>query len=184
MRKLAKSETRLLLIFSAAVFLAVNLFAVRAWLSHRAGVLAAISETRSAISTSRSWMTAAEALEPAREWMQQHPSPVEKPDTANAGLLNTMRSMAEKSGLKIAEETLLPGEEADGARAAVLQTKITGPFSSVATFLFDVQNPTSWRSVEKMMIRSDNEPPNVVVEMEIRQYFRPADSNSAPTPTE
>ena len=184
MRKLAKSETRLLLIFGAAVFLAVNLFAVRAWLNHRAGVLAAISEARSAISTSRSWITAAEALEPAREWMQQHPSPVEKQDAANTGLLNTVRNMAEKSGLKIAEETLLPGEEADGARAAILQTKITGAFSGVATFLFDIQNPTSWRSVEKMMIRSDNEPPNVVVEMEIRQYFRPLDSNTSPTASE
>lgn len=184
MRKLAKSETRLLLIFGAAVFLAVNLFAVRAWLNHRAGLLASISETRATISTSHSWITAAEALEPARDWMQQHPSPVEKPDAANTGLLNKVRNMAEKSGLKIAEETLLPGEEADGARAAVLQTKITGPFSGVAGFLFDIQNPTSWRSVEKMMIRSDNEPPNVIVEMEIRQYFRPVEPNTSPTASE
>jgi hypothetical protein len=92
--------------------------------------------------------------------------------------------MAEKSGLKIAEETLLPGEEVDGARAAVLQTKITGPFSGVATLLFDIQNPTSWRSVEKMLIRSDNEPPNVIVEMEVRQYFRSSDSTPAPTSSE
>lgn len=184
MRKLAKSETRLLLIFGAAVFLAVNLFAVRAWLNHRSGVLAAISETRSELSSSRSWIIAAEALEPASEWMQRHPSPIEKPDAVNTGLLNTVRNMAEKSGLKIAEETLLPGEEADGARAAVLQTKITGPFSGVATFLFEIQNPTSWRSVEKMMIRSDNEPPNVVVEMEIRQFFRSTDSTPAPTTSE
>lgn len=184
MRKLAKSETRLLLIFGAAVFLAVNLFAIRAWLNNRTSVLAAISEAHSSLSTSRSWITAAEALEPAREWMQQHPSPVEKPDAANTGLLNSVRNIAEKSGLKIVEETLLPGQEADGSRTAVLQTKITGPFSGVATFLFDIQNPTSWRSVEKMMIRSDNEPPNVIVEMEIHQYFRPPGSNAAPTSTE
>lgn len=184
MRKLAKSETRLLLIFSSAVFLAVNLFAIRAWLNHRAGVLTALSETRSTLSTSHSWITAAEELEPARDWMQQHPSPIEKADAANTGLLNTVRSVAEKSGLKIAEETLLPGEDADGERAAVLQTKITGPFSGVATFLFEIQNPTSWRSVEKMMIRSDNEPPNVIVEMEIRQYFRSSDSNPAATASE
>jgi len=38
--------------------------------------------------------------------------------------------------------------------------------------------------VEKMMIRSDNEPPNVVVEMEIRQYFRSLDSNPSPTASE
>jgi hypothetical protein len=184
MRKLAKSETRLLLIFGSAVFLAVNLFAVRAWLNHRSSVLVAISDTRTALSTSRSWITAAEVLEPARDWMQQHPSPLEKPDAVNTGLLNTVRTIAEKSGLKIAEETLLPGEETDGVRAAVLQTKITGPFSGVATFLFDVQNPTSWRSVEKLMIRSDNEPPNVIVEMEVRQYFRSSDSNPVPTASE
>ena len=180
MRKLAKSETRLLLIFGAAVFLALNLFAIRAWLNHRADVVARIADARSAISTSRSWISAAEALEPARDWMQQHPSPVEKADAANTGILNIVRTLAEKSGLVIAEETLLPGEEADGARAAVLQTKITGPFPGVAAFLFELQNPTAWRAVEKMLIRSDNEPPNVVVEMEIRQYFRPMESTASP----
>jgi len=176
MRKLAKNETRLLVIFGSAVFLAMNLFGVRAWLDYRAHITNRLSNARLALSTSRSWITAAETLEPARDWMQQHPSPVEKADTANTDLLNTVRSITEKSGLKIAEETLLPDEEIDGARAAILQTKITGPFSGVASFLFELQNPTSWRAVEKMMIRSDNEPPNVVVEMEIRQYFRPLES--------
>jgi hypothetical protein len=108
--------------------------------------------------------------------MQEHPSPFKKTDAANTDLLNTVRTLAEKSGLKIAEETLLPGEEADGSRVALLQSKITGPFSGVATFLFELQNPTAWRSVEKMIIRSDNEPPNVIVEMEIRQYFRTSES--------
>jgi hypothetical protein len=139
--------------------------------------LAAIAGAQTSLSTAHSWITAAEALDSARDWMQQHPSPVEKPDAANTALLNTVRALAEKSGLKMAEETLLPGEEADGAQAAVLQIKITGPFSGVAAFLFELQNPTCWRSVEKLTIRSDSEPPNVVVDMEIHQYFRSPDTN-------
>ncbi|MEI8293236.1 MAG: GspMb/PilO family protein [bacterium] len=184
MRKLAKSETRLLLIFGSAVFLAVNLFAVRAWLSHRAGVFAAIAEARTSLSTTNSWITAAEALDSARDWMQQHPAPVEKHDSASTALLNTVRAICEKSGLKIAEETLLPSEEADGTQAAVLQIKITGPFSGVAAFLFELQNPTCWRSVEKLMIRSDSEPPNVVVDMDIHQYFRLPETNPTPATSE
>jgi len=184
MRKLAKNESQLLLIFGAAIFLAVNLFLIRAWLSHRSSVADKISAAASAISISSSWITAAEVLQPARDWMQEHPSPFKKTDAANTDLLNTVRTLAEKSGLKIAEETLLPGEEADGSRVALLQSKITGPFSGVATFLFELQNPTAWRSVEKMIIRSDNEPPNVIVEMEIRQYFRSSESVTNETVSE
>jgi len=178
MRKLAKSETRLLLIFAAALFVAVNLFAVRAWHTHRLAVVSAVSKARSELAASHSWMVAAESLEAAREWIKQHPSPVEKPDAANTELLKNVRAMAEKSGLKIVEETLLPGEEGGDIRAAVLQTKITGPFSGVAAFLFELQNPTSWRAVEKLMIRSDNEPPNVIVDLEIHQYFRTPESDT------
>lgn len=184
MRKLAKSETRLLLIFGAALFLAINLFAVKAWHTHRSSLVSAISKSKSELATAQSWMVAADSLEPAKDWMKQHPAPVEKPDSANTGLLNTVRAIAEKSGLKIAEETLLPGEESEHIRAAVLQTKITGPFSGVAGFLFELQNPTSWRSVEKLMIRSDNEPPNVIVDVEIHQYFQPPESETLQPPAE
>jgi len=75
MRKLAKSEQRLLIIFGAAVFLALNLFAIRFWMQNRNALLASISETRSAIATGESWINAAEALKPAREPAQASSTP-------------------------------------------------------------------------------------------------------------
>ena len=176
MRKLAKSEMRLLLVFSAAVFLALNLLAMRGWMNHRSGVMASISQTRSAIDTAQGWLLAAEALRPAREWVEKNPSPVTTEEAANTNLLNTVRALAEKSNLKMLEETLLPGE----GDAAILQAKINGPFSGVAAFLFELQNPTAWRAVDKMGIRSDSEPPNVVVDMEIRQHYRSQAPASSP----
>lgn len=168
MRKLAKSEGRLLVVFATAVFLALNLIAMRGWLNYRRGVMASISQTRSAIDSARGWSLAAEALQPAREWTEQNPAPVTTDEAANTNLLNTVRALAEKSNLKMVEETLLPGE----GNAALLQAKISGPFSGVAAFLFELQNPTAWRAVDKMGLRSDSEPPNVVVDMEIRQHYR------------
>jgi len=49
MRKLAKNETRLLILFGAAVFVALNLFAVRAWLSHRTALDTAIASGTTAM---------------------------------------------------------------------------------------------------------------------------------------
>jgi hypothetical protein len=181
MRNLAKNETRLLILFGAAVFIALNLFAVRAWMQHRTALVGKISQTRAAISEGRSWISASEALQPAREWMEQNPAPASSGERASTDLLNTVRALAEKSDLKLMEETLLPNESGADSNAAILQTKLSGPFSGVAKFLFELQTPTSWRAVDKMMIRSDNEPPNVIVDMVVRQYYR-APSPAVPAP--
>ncbi len=181
MRRLAKNETRLLILFGAAVFLALNLFAVRAWTQHRAALVAKISQTRAAISTGQSWISAAGALESANSWMQQNPPPSHSGEQASTELLNTVRALAEQSDLKLVEETLLPNESSPSADSAILQTKLSGPFSGFAKFLFGLQSPTAWRAVDKMAIRSDAEPPNVIVDMVVRQYYR-APSPAAPAP--
>ena len=172
MRRLAKSEQRLLIIFGAAVFLALNLFAIRLWLQNRSALIANIAQTRSAITTGESWMSAAEALQSAREWIEQNPAPTATGDQASTNLLNSIRNLAEKSNLKLVEETLLPSEATAAGESAILQVKLTGPFSGVASLLFELQSPKSWLAVDKMMIRSDNEPPNVIVDLVVRQYYR------------
>jgi hypothetical protein len=172
MRSLAKNEQRLLILFGAAVFLALNLLAIRLWIQNRGNLMSQITKTQSSISTGESWINAAEALHPAREWIEKNPTPTGSGDQASTNLLNTLRSLAEKSNLKLPEETLLPPETSPAGESAVLQVKLTGPFSGVASLLFELQNPSAWRSVDKMMIRSDSEPPNVIVDLVVRQYYR------------
>jgi hypothetical protein len=183
MRRLARNEQRLLIVFGSAVFIALNLFAVRAWTQHRAALVAKISQTRTAIETGQSWISAAGALEQADQWMEQNPPPSSSGEKASTDLLNTVRALAEKSNLKLVEETLLPNEEGPSGESAILQAKLNGPFSGVASFLFELQTPTAWRAVDKMAIRSDNEPPNVIVDLVVRQYYRapsPAPPASGP----
>ena len=195
MRKLQKNELNLLVLFASAVFLALNLMALRAWLQHRGTLAAEISQAKTALAPAqswitgflakktifaKSWITAAEDLQSAKDWMQSHPAPGTTSQGASTELLNTVRNLAEKNNLKVVEETLLPAE-AGQSDFVVLQTKIGGPFAGVAAFLFDLQSPTAWRSVSKMTIRSDSEPPNVVVDMEIHQYYHSPQSSDAGT---
>jgi hypothetical protein len=172
MRRLQKSEQRLLILFGAAVFLALNLLAIRLWMQNRGALVANITQTRSAIAAGESWISAAEALQPARDWIEQNPAPAATGDQASTSLLNTVRELAEKSNLKLVEETLLPPEDTAAGPSAILQVKLAGPFAGVAALLFELQNPQAWRAVDKMMIRSDNEPPNVIMDLVIRQYYR------------
>jgi hypothetical protein len=177
MRKLAKNETRLLILFGAAVFVALNLFAVRAWLSHRTALDTAIASAESRLTTAEGLLAAAEALSDAEDWIANNPPPESSAEASSTDLLNSVRALAEKNNLKVAEETLLPSDQPG---TVVLQAKINGPFSGVAELLFALQSPTAWRSIAKMAIRSDSEPPNVVVDMEIRQHYRSAASGAQP----
>ena len=105
--------------------------------------------------------------------MKEHPAPVMTGEGASTDLLNAVRAEAEKAGIKVVEETLLQASPGSEGSSALLQTKLSGPFAGVARFLFELQSPTAWRAVSKMTIRSDTEPPNVVMDMEIRQYYVP-----------
>lgn len=173
MRKPAKSELRLLVIFGAAVFLALNLFGVRAWMGRKQSIAANIAETRTALEEAKSWMMAADSIKSAQSWMKEHPAPVMTGEAASTALLNAVRAEAEKAGIKVVEETLLQASPGSQGSSALLQTKLSGPFAGVARFLFELQSPIAWRAVSKMTIRSDAEPPNVVMDMEIRQYYIP-----------
>ena len=173
MRKPAKNELRLLVIFGAAVFLALNLFGVRAWMLRKQSIAANMAQTRAALAEAKSWMIAAESIQVAHEWMKEHPAPVNTGDGASTALLNSVRAEAEKAGIKVVEETLMSSVTGGAGNSALLQTKLSGPFAGVARFLFELQSPIAWRAVSKMTIRSDSEPPNVVMDMEIRQYYVP-----------
>lgn len=177
MRKLATNEARLLVFFCAAIFLALNIFAVRAWMGARASVLREIDGTRNRLTESQSWIDGASGITGAHEWIKAHPPQAGTADQASTGLLQAIRSSAEEGSLKVTEENLLPAAETSVGKAVFLQAKLSGPFSGVAKFLFAMQNPSAWRSVPKLIIRSDAEPPNVLVDIEVHQYYVPDTQN-------
>jgi len=177
MRKLARNEQRLLIVFGSAIFLALNLFAARAWMSWRGSVIRETEVAQTLLAEGNVWIEGAAAIGPAREWILANPPPQATADQASTGLLETLRKSAEEAGIKVTEENLLPAADVASGTAAALQAKLAGPFSGVAKFLFALQTPTAWRAVPKLIIRSDAEPPNVLVDMEVRQYYVPASTN-------
>ena len=170
MRKLASSERRLLVVFVTAVFIAANLFVVRFWFDKRRDSARAIVASKVKLAEYTSLVSAAEAIDSASAWIAANPPPALTADEASTALLGEVRASAEKAGLAIVEESLLPGTSGPD-KSAVLQTKVGGPFAGFAAFLFGLQRPDAWRSIDRISIRSDKEPPNVIAEMVVRQHY-------------
>lgn len=182
MRPLAASEKRLFLILCGAVFIALNMVGAHAFLQARNSLQRAILGARTQLAEDQGWIGTGEALRPARNWMETHPMPELAPDEASARLLQSVRGAAEKTGLKITEENLLPPQQVTGGSTVAVAAKVSGRFDGVVRLLFELQNPEAWRSVEKLTLRSDAEPPNVIADLELRQYFRSGPAGGEPQP--
>ena len=177
------SEKRLLLILGTAVFLALNLLGLRAFLVSRKGIAAQISAAKASVAEDKGWIDIGETLRPAYNWIKEHPMPVMPPDDASALLLKTERDVAEKASLKVTEENLLPPVDSPLGATVGVSVKLSGSFSGIVKFLHSIQDPAAWRVIQKLTLRSDTQPPNVLADLEILQYFRPksgADATAAP----
>jgi len=184
MRTLARSEKTLLLLLCGALFIALNMAGLRSFLKARDGLQKAIVTATSELTLDKNWIEVGSSLAPADAWINSHPMPHFLPDEASAQLLKSERDEAEKAGLKVAEENLLPSQETPYGQTVAVSVKLTGPFEGVVRMLFALQSPTAWRTIEKLALKSDAQPPNVVADLELHQYFQPlASSESSPIPT-
>lgn len=172
MRKLAPNEKTLFLILCGAVFFALNLLSLKIFFSKKQQLQLEIQKANSTLQEGRMTIELAELLEPAKSWIHQHPLPTWTPDQASSELLKCERNEAEKDNLKIVEENLLPPHNSKNADSVSVQAKINGPFEGLVKFLFALQNPTAWRSIDKFIIKSDTEPTKVIMELELKQFFK------------
>ena len=172
MRTLAPSEKTLVFILSGAVFVALNMMGMHAFLQTRAGIQKSILMAKSQLSSSRSMVEQGDAIKSANDWIETHPMPLMSPDDASAQLLKIERDEAEKSGLKITEENLLPTQETPYGLTVAVSVKLMGPFEGVVRMLFALQSPAAWRALGKLSLKSDAQPPNVVADLELHQYFQ------------
>jgi hypothetical protein len=183
MRPLAASEKTLFLILCGALFVALNLLGIRAFFQVRTGIQKAITATKLEIAADRTWMELGESINPAVAWLDSHPMPQMEADAASAELLKTERDEAEKSGLKVIEENLLPSQTSPQGSGVAVAVKLSGSFASLVKMLFALQTPTAWRTIDKISIRSDAQPPSVIAELEVCQHFNAVDSAGKPVPS-
>lgn len=171
MRKLSKSEARLLALFSAAIFLAANLLGIRFWMTGRKALLQETSALEARIAEDREWIALARDFEDGTAWLVEHRPPAQSADDANTTLVEAVRQAAETHKLTISAETLLPPGGGDDLFHANLQIKLAGAYPGIVRLLYDLQTPEAWRSIDKITMRSDSTPPQTLVDLQVRQYF-------------
>lgn len=182
MRSLSSNERRLLFLMCGAVFVALNLMGMRMISAASSAQKQREAALRAEIAERKDWILVAETIEPEAVDVPDPPALGQK--GATSSLLSELRAAVGQDGLIVVEESLPPPPEGLPEKAVSLRLKLSGPFTGLVRFLFNIQQPGQWRSVEQLIIKADPIPQNVLAEMEVRQYYKDIDSPSGETPDE
>jgi hypothetical protein len=159
----------LLVFLLAAVFVALNLVGLRAWRQASDAQKAAIAAAQAQAEEQKAWLLAVEEIGGEFRSLPTPPALGEK--GASSSLIDLVRSAAQANGLTILEESLPPAPEGLPEQAAGARVKLSGPFKGIVRMLFELQQPGQWRSVERLILKAEATPQNVLAELELRQYF-------------
>jgi len=172
MRTLTHHEKRLTLFLVAAVVAGVHLIVLKLVLDFDRRNRLSLSQTRDELLEARGWIEQREVWNPRAAWLQENfrPAPAENPAPA---LQKAAQTAAQKAGLKIDEQNLRPPRTGTWSLLYANKMRLSGSLEQFLQWLLAVYQPGQGIAVTALSLKIGAEPPKMVGEAEVGQFFKP-----------
>lgn len=173
MRRLTARERVLLTGLGLAVFGAANLFGLRALLGERAALVRQVDQLRLEQRADAGLLQDQSLWQQRGEWLDKKQPRFQEPGKENASFLEYLQSSLRSKGLAIADQRLNDSVAGPGGQGASVDLEIHGSLQSFIEWLAVLQNPENFRTVPRLTLKSDSEPPKVVCSLTVVQWYSP-----------
>lgn len=171
--KTGSSSLPLLPIFLGVCALCALLVGVKALSAAHLQVQTRLTELREQSAAHTRWLEEKELWEARAAWMARNPAPAQDSESASSALLTSMQASLNNAGIKIFEQGFSPTTRAGRYNAVGVRLKVGASFDTFAKWLIGLQQAQSYLGVEKISIKADGLPPQIVCDMEVKQYLLP-----------
>lgn len=176
MRALTSKEKRLLFALVGALFLLLNVVALKTFLGRRAALQANIAVLESELMQSRTVLGQKDYWVERAEWLQAN-QPTDDTTTVDDDnrFMDFVESTAKQSGLAYTKRGGGPSPSQGALYAEVFdQSTVKGDMKSLTEWLSKLQQPKEFRAIKQLRIKS-GEPPEVICDIEVARWFRPVE---------
>lgn len=172
MRTLTRHEKKLTFFLIAAVAAGFHLIVLKLVLDLDRGNRRALSQTLEELVEARGWMEQREIWNPRVAWLEKNflPAPAENPAPA---LQKAAQAAATAAGLKIDEQNLRPPRTGNWTLLYANKMRLSGSLEQFLKWLVAVYQPGQGIAVTALTLKIGPEPPKMVGEVEVGQFFRP-----------
>ncbi len=166
MRALTSKEKRLLFFLLGALFLLLNVVALKTFLGRRAALQANIAALEGELVQSRAILGQKDYWAERAQWLATNH-------------IEFVESTAKQSGLTYTRRGGGPVPSEGRPYAEVFDAStVRGDMKSLVEWLSKLQQPKEFRAIKQLRIKSAEEPPNVVCDIEVARWFRPVEGQT------
>lgn len=170
MRKLNKSEIRLLIVFSAVVLLAGSVLLIKSGIESAKKNREELSLLRNRYQNYLQLQQQASYWEARKEWLNSHPLPVYDTSRSESDFVERIQKSLTATGLKIEEQQLKGSLRKGSFVTTVLVVKITGNLELFIRWMVETQKPANYLSISTLSLKADSSA--MVATVELSQFSR------------
>ncbi|MBV8587387.1 MAG: hypothetical protein JO308_13950 [Verrucomicrobia bacterium] len=174
MRKLTKSEGRLLVILVVAVFLLANLYGLSILFDQETDVSRQLTDLQATQKTNQIWLREKDFWLARKQWMTAKQPKVEKGEMAQSQVLEALTSSARANQLTIEEQSFAEPKVTDAYRSVAVQLKVTGNLADVVKWLVQIQQPENFQAITRFSLKNGEKPPMVNLELQVSRWYAPS----------
>jgi hypothetical protein len=174
MRALTSKERRLLFFLLGALFLLLNVVALKTFLGRRAALQANISTLEAELMQSRTVLGQKDYWTERAQWLESN-QPTDDTTTVDDDnrFIEFVESTAKESGLAYTRRGGGPVPSEGRPYAEVFDAStVKGNMKSLIEWLSKLQQPKEFRAIKQLRVKS-GEPPEVICDIEVARWFRP-----------
>lgn len=171
MRTLTRHEKKLTLFLAVAVLAGVHLLGLKVVLSWDQANRREVAQKGEELAEARGWMEQKADWEEKAAWLEKNLKTVPTENPAPA-LQKKSQSAAAAAGLKIEEQTLQAPRPGVACTVVSNRMRLTGSLGQFILWAGQLYQPESGVALTSLNLKLSAEPPKMVGEAEVGQFFR------------
>jgi hypothetical protein len=176
MRALTAKERKLLLLLIGALFVLLNVVGLQAFLNRQRLLQSDIARLRAQLDEHRSILAGKDYWEERGAWLEAN-QPVDDVGTVEDDTKFTefVEVSAKNSGLQYTRRGGGPMPPRGSIAEVYDASTVQGPMKALVQWLSELQKPAEFRVIKQFRLKSTEKPPDVVCDVEVARWYRPAE---------
>ena len=177
MAKLSKKELRLLFVFAGTIFFAVNVIALRSYLTALRTVRADLARLTLERQNINVLLADRDYWRERQAWLNEHQPILENVGAAQGELIQSLQSVARDRGIIILDQTILEPVFQAQYQEISAKLKLTAPIEDMVGWLADIQAPERFAIVNQLQLSIDSrnreEDPPAICTVQVGRMYSP-----------
>jgi hypothetical protein len=173
LRKLTKSEKRLSIILIVALFAIGNFYGLSYLLDLMSASSRDVSDLRGEVHSNDIWLKEKDLWLNRKQWIDATQPRIHPDQVPQSELLESVVTSARANQLEIQEQGFGENLSTANYQSVAVRLKLSGALQNVIKWLVEVQQPKLFQAVTSFSLKSANEPPTVILELEIARWYAP-----------